>query len=372
MKSIQYSSWFLSVVFLIGTATVSFAGEPDFIRQSIRARGMGNAQTAVANDEMLLYYNPAGLRSLTHNLYELYSFNATTNEDTINLATEDDSVAALGDITGSKIYIESTLLSTSHHNTRWGIAAFGNIVLDLAVHNPIVPYFGIRAFAQAGVLGGIAFSFMDHQLDVGFGFKGVNRSGVVDDLHITDEAIIEAIESDGEETDKLEDKYSSVTAYSSDVGIIYHIDSKYNLYPKLAVVAKNIGGMEFDKAGSVPMTIDLGFSTESELQSFDITCAIDYLDLTNANDIASDAFTIRNLKMGVEVGWEKMYNGHHFVSFRIGRNGPYDTYGLSLNPAWTLLYLIPKIDVVFWSQEIGEFAGDREDKRTTVQLSYMF
>ena len=39
------------------------AAEPAFIRESIRARGMGNAFTAAANDEMLLFYNPAALRS---------------------------------------------------------------------------------------------------------------------------------------------------------------------------------------------------------------------------------------------------------------------------------------------------------------------
>ena len=38
------------------------SSEPNFIRESIRARGMGNAFTAAANDEMLLFYNPAALR----------------------------------------------------------------------------------------------------------------------------------------------------------------------------------------------------------------------------------------------------------------------------------------------------------------------
>ena len=47
------------------------ASEPDFVRESIRARGMGNAFTAAANDEMVLFYNPAGLRSLHYNIYQI-------------------------------------------------------------------------------------------------------------------------------------------------------------------------------------------------------------------------------------------------------------------------------------------------------------
>lgn len=61
------------------------AAEPAFIRESIRARGMGNAFTAAANDEMLLFYNPAALRSVYYNMYEVVGFNTTTNENTINL-----------------------------------------------------------------------------------------------------------------------------------------------------------------------------------------------------------------------------------------------------------------------------------------------
>ena len=61
------------------------AAEPAFIRESIRARGMGNAFTAAANDEVLLFYNPAALRSVYYNMYEIVGFNTTTNENTINL-----------------------------------------------------------------------------------------------------------------------------------------------------------------------------------------------------------------------------------------------------------------------------------------------
>ena len=61
------------------------AAEPAFIRESIRARGMGNAFTAAANDEMLLFYIPAALRSVYYNIYQVAGFNTTYNENITNL-----------------------------------------------------------------------------------------------------------------------------------------------------------------------------------------------------------------------------------------------------------------------------------------------
>ena len=54
-----YSRFLLLLVFFTLDATLVQAAEPSFLRESIRARGMGHAFTAVANDEMVLYYNQA-------------------------------------------------------------------------------------------------------------------------------------------------------------------------------------------------------------------------------------------------------------------------------------------------------------------------
>ena len=65
-----YSRFLLLFVFLTLGATLVQAAEPSFLRESIRARGMGHAFTAVANDEMVLYYNPAALRSVQYNPFK--------------------------------------------------------------------------------------------------------------------------------------------------------------------------------------------------------------------------------------------------------------------------------------------------------------
>ena len=342
------------------------AAEPAFVRESIRARGMGNAFTAAANDEMLLFYNPAALRSVYYNIYQIVGFNTTTNENTINLGKSSSSFSTIGSLAGKKIYNEANLGLLSHVNSRFGWSLFSNGLLDIQVRNPIIPYLETKAYVQTGLAGGMAWSFLDFQLDLGLGVKLVQRSGIDTKLHIFDEAIIEITEDS--KTTKLQKKFASKAAFAPDAGLIYHFDSYHNMEPKVAFSLQNIGGLDFKGAGKVPMTMNIGVSTESEFNGFDMILAADYRDLADSQEMISkgNIMTERNIKIGVEFGWQKLFNGHHLISIRAGRNGPYNSVGWSLN-----LFGF-KIDFAKYSEEIGGYAGELEDKRTSLQVSLIF
>jgi len=342
------------------------AAEPAFIRESIRARGMGNAFTAAANDEMLLFYNPAALRSVYYNMYEVVGFNTTTNENTINLGKSSSSFSTIGSLAGKKIYNEANLGLLSHVNSRFGWSLFSNGLLDIQVRNPIIPYLETKAYVQTGLAGGMAWSFLDFQLDLGLGVKLVQRSGIDTKLHIFDEAIIEFTEDT--KTTKLQKKFVSKAAFAPDAGVIYHFDSYHNMEPKVAFSLQNIGGLDFEGAGKVPMTMNIGVSTESEFNGFDMILAADYRDLADSQGMVSkgNIMTERNIKIGVEFGWQKLFNGHHLISIRAGRNGPYNSVGWSMN-----LFGF-KIDFAKYSEEIGGYSGELEDKRTSLQVSLIF
>jgi len=342
------------------------AAEPTFIRESIRARGMGNAFTAAANDEMLLFYNPAALRSVYYNMYEVVGFNTTTNENTINLGKSSSGFSTIGSLAGKKIYNEANLGLLSHVNSRFGWSFFSNGLVDIQVRNPIIPYLETKAYVQTGLAGGMAWSFLDFQLDLGLGVKLVQRSGIDTKLHIFDEAIIEFTED--QKTTKLQKKFASKAAFAPDAGAIYHFDSYHNMEPKVAFSLQNIGGLDFEGAGKVPMTMNIGVSTESEFNGFDIILAADYRELADSQEMISEGniMTERNLKIGVEFGWQKLFNGHHLISIRAGRNGPYNSVGWSMN-----LFGF-KIDFAKYSEEIGGYAGELEDKRTSLQVSLIF
>ena len=342
------------------------AAEPAFIRESIRARGMGNAFTAAANDEMLLFYNPAALRSVYYNMYEVVGFNITTNENTINLGKSSSGFSTIGSLAGKKIYNEANLGLLSHVNSRFGWSFFSNGLVDFQVRNPIIPYLETKAYVQTGLAGGMAWSFLDFQLDLGLGVKLVQRSGIDTKLHIFDEAIIEFTEDT--KTTKLQKKFVSKAAFAPDAGVIYHFDSYHNMEPKVAFSLQNIGGLDFEGAGKVPMTMNIGVSTESEFNGLDMILAADYRDLADSQEMISkgNIMTERNIKIGVEFGWQKLFNGHHLISLRAGRNGPYNSVGWSMN-----LFGF-KVDFAKYSEEIGGYAGELEDKRTSLQVSLIF
>ena len=212
----------------------------------------------------------------------------------------------------------------------------------------------------------MAWSFMDYQLDVGLGAKLIQRAGIDTKFHVFDEAIIEIQEES--KTTKLEKKFSNKAAVAPDLGAIYHFDSVHNMEPKVAVSLQNIGGLDFEGAGKVPMTMNIGVSTESEVGGFDFIMAADYRDLSNSQNLVSEGniITTRNLKLGAEMGWNRLFNGHHLFSLRAGRNGPYNSVGWSAN-----LFGF-KIDFAKYSQEIGGYGGELEDKRTSIQVSLIF
>ena len=327
---------------------------------------MGNAFTAAANDEMLLFYNPAALRSVYYNMYEVVGFNTTTNENTINLGKSSSGFSTIGSLAGKKIYNEVNLGLLSHVNSRFGWSFFSNGLVDIQVRNPIIPYLETKAYVQTGLAGGMAWSFLDFQLDLGLGVKLVQRSGIDTKLHIFDEAIIEFTED--QKTTKLQKKFASKAAFAPDVGVIYHFDSYHNMEPKVAFSLQNIGGLDFEGAGKVPMTMNIGVSTESEFNGFDMILAADYRDLADSQEMISkgNIMTERNIKIGVEFGWQKLFNGHHLISIRAGRNGPYNSVGWSMN-----LFGF-KVDFAKYSEEIGGYAGELEDKRTSLQVSLIF
>ena len=339
----------------------AFGDEPQHLRQSIRALGMGNAFVAVANDENALFYNPAGLHAIQQHIIEILTLNATVNQNLLDVGKEDsgDQGSAIGKLVGKKIYTEANLGLLSINGPGWGYSVFGNYVLDAKIRNPSVPYLQLQSYLQYGAIGGMAFAFFDETLVAGVNYKVVSRNGIGKDVHIVDFL-------DDDFSSNLEDEFSTKSGASPDIGVTYKLDEYYAWEPKAALVVRNIGGMDFGSSGEIPMTIDVGFATESELAGLDIILALDLIDLTH-EATAYKSFK-RNLKMGFEIGMLKRSNSHHTLSFRAGRNGSYSTWGFSFN----IPYFPMKLDYANWSEEVGNVAGDVEDERQSLQISFNF
>ena len=345
---------------LCGTAASVQAGEYAALRESLRARGMGGAFTAVANDEYALFYNPAGLRSVYYNIFTFFNAASTLNQTTTDFGNEANASSALSSYSGKKMYLEPLDIGLlSFVNSRFGWSLFGNSLLDFQINS--ISGSNVDATFQAygqfgGVLGG-AWSFFDHQLDVGISGKVAYRTGAKSTVTVTEQDFIDAYFSGNTSAleNSIKTSYDNKTAFSADVGMVYHLDSFYTLAPKLGL--SYLGGLDFGGAGKIPGTLNLGASTESEFSGIDIIMAADYVDLLDAQKLKGGKF-----RFGMELGVEKLNNGHHVASFRIGHNG-YLTNGISLN-LWKL-----KIDYAQYSQTIS---SGLEDQRKSLGMSLVF
>lgn len=339
-----------------------FSDEPEHIRQSVRALGMGGAFVAVANDEYALYYNPAGLRSVQQTIVEIVTVGATTNQNLLDLQDVETSntTATFGDLVGKNVYTEINMGAMSITAPGWGYSIFGNLLFNSIINNPQVPYFEMKAYYQYGMVGGFALSFMDEILDVGIAMKSITRNGITKTVHVYDLL-------DDDFADNLEKEFVERNIITHDIGVTYHLDQIANLETRVSYVIRNIGGMDFGSAGQIPMTMDVGIATETEIAGLDFIFAIDYVDL--ANKLTQYQDYLRNLKAGAEVGCFKRSNGHHALSLRLGLNAShYLSAGFSIN----IPGLPIKIDYAAWSEEIGFLAGKIEDKRQSANVSINF
>ncbi|MDH5561307.1 MAG: hypothetical protein OEY59_10700 [Deltaproteobacteria bacterium] len=361
---------FLFGFILSGGFFSAFGDEPQTIRRSLRAIGMGNAFVAVANDESALYYNPAGLNQVKRYITEIVSINGTLNQTNIDLIkkgweasknkTDFDANAFIRDLVGAKLHSDIGLGLFSLTGPGWGYSIYASTYLDMTIHNPTVPYFNAVAFGQFNVHGGFALDFMDEVLDVGLGFKATGRVGAGKSLHI-----FEFVDAQQLQDDLIKDA-EPVLAITPDIGVIYNYDRFFNYETKFAAVIRNIGGMDFGNTGKIPMSIDFGVSTETEQLGFDIIMAADWLDFTYATTERKS--TKRNIKLGAEIGLWKRSNNHHALALRVGKNGVYSSWGWSMNvPLFPVM-----IDYAAWSEEVGAVAGSKEDKRQSLQLSFNF
>jgi len=351
----------LCFIFIISGVFTLYAKEAQTLRQSIRALGMGNAFVAVVNDENALHYNPAGLQSIEQHIFEILTLSGTVNQNFLDLAEEDSENESefIGNLVGQKLYFRGDLTLASVSGPGWGYSLFGGVLFDGEIHNPTVPYIELLTYVQSGVVAGFSQGFLDETLDIGVSFKTISRSGIGKRIQITD-----FVRDDF--GDEIEEEFEEIRQSAPDIGMIYHLDQWYNLQTRLAFVAKNIGGMDFGTTGEIPMTFDLGIATQSELAGIDILMAADFIDITYA--ATEYKSTKRNIKLGMEFGVFKRTNGHHMFSFRMGQNGGYSSFGFSIN----VPYLPLKIDYAKWSEEVGNIAGDVEDKRQALQLSINF
>ena len=327
--------------------------------RGVRPLGMGGAFTAVADDENALFYNPAGLSNQPLRV-EIINFLAEISKDSIDLYediddTDMDETAEVVDLLREHIGEHEKLRIALFPNVIWsvnevgiGVAGIGQVNLGEEIHNPVWPEVETRLVMDYGVLGGVGFEAFIDGLEIGASLKVINRESLMETYTAVDIAA-----EDFE--DRIEDDLESGTGLGIDIGVIYTVENSL-ADVSFGAVVQNIPEMEMGDAEDIKTQINLGIAVEPDLdfESVSLLLAFDYTDI--GSNIGEDNDLPKRLHFGAEVSLDERF------AFRVGLNQGYLSAGLTLD-LWVL-----SLDFATYEEEVGAYAGQREDRRYVAQI----
>lgn len=394
----------LLILLLAGALPAMAAEIPASIRGT-RALGMGDALSAVADDQNIFFYNPAGTVQRTGSLVTLADISATVSKDFLDLATfigdNEDSLKNFDTLTpgeqadlvnkitaemvGLKPTFGASLPNVSYLSgplfggLHWGAGAFGQ-ASGVVGFNPVIIspslYYNVNVDAILPVNLAVKVKhlpFIPGSLGLGANVKFIQRG---------------RIQEDSVDVFAMDD-YSGPPAQMGrgvgmDFGALYKPTARWNV----AATVMDFGGTNikfdeldakdgFDAKASFTEAIsaraNLGVAWTPGhlgLPSFGIPThdrlmlAADVRDIANADSkifenggLADTAGT--HFHLGAEYRW-------WFLRFRAGANQGYFTGGLGVD--WPMV----KLDYAYYADELSLFAGGERHPAHRLSVAFSF
>ena len=380
---------------LLGTSFSSFGitFEYPYLYKDPRVLGMGNAYVAVGGTSSAVFYNPAGLARIDKkagwevdllNVSVAYGKNSISFFNDLMDATDaqdgdyikppdgddgDDQAYAVNQVIdkyqGENLHLEiNNYSSIAKKGEKIGftIGFLGSVINNTIPHQG----FGIEGVIEehlkitGGAILGLSYDLFNGNLNVGASIKGMYRK-VVDHYYTTREIV---------EEDDLGDYTLNVlakdgTAISGDIGIIYNFENfKYLspiawLNPSVGVSILNIGDLDFGDAGKIPMTVNTGLALRPNIPWFKWTLAFDFVDITK--NFEEDDDLGKRIRAGLEVKfWDNKWTT---FALRGGVYQSYPTFGAELRLA------LLRFNFTTYSEEVGAYAGQKEDRRYLINVA---
>ena len=368
--------FFLLFTFL---ATNSWSQELSYIGRSPRAQLMGDAFTAVADDEYTLLYNPAALGrntgvSLTPINLALGGTNALEDLERFkNFPSADPSAIA-----DRILNFPLTLQANGFPGLKmasFGFNLFANSKTNFILRNAIHPTLNLDYRYDRGFITGFAFDIgsgakssrihkssksdvsLGRRLSVGFAVKHINREGINSQFDLFGTTLLNKINSGSTSLASLKEAFgfSKGSGWGYDLGAEYAYSGGPGLFTAgLSIL--DIGGTRFKKTqgtADIPvqeMTINSGVAFKQDFGIFDYTLSADLRPIT------SGVVLSRKFHLGSEISLP-------FVTLNAGWSEGYVSYGGSLK-LWPL-----KLTAGFYGVEIGSQYREQEAKRFILYLS---
>ncbi|MCC7201504.1 MAG: hypothetical protein IT393_02415 [Nitrospirae bacterium] len=343
-------------------AAASFNDYP-FLYKGLRSLGMGSTYTAVGRDAEALFYNPATLYDMG---FQLHIFDPVAEIDSgvtdmaqdvldaMDLDTEKERSDALFDIIdrhqGEPLHVRISFFP--HAAVRnFAVGVLGQGRADIKLHSPLSSAGAVEFHGgyEYGPVAGFSIELPVPGLRVGAGAKYIARSWFNKNFTIADIAS-ESFDFDKEKIDKSD--------ISLDLGVLYNLPLPViqKIKPQVGLSVLDITDLDFGDGGRIPQRVNLGISIQPKVPlASSCILALDYQDISKAFE-QDDSFGKR-LHAGAELGFLK----NHFI-LRGGLNGGYPAFGAEVD-IWLL-----KVSYANYTEEIGVYAGQDEDKRQALQL----
>jgi hypothetical protein len=350
----------LGILLLVVAAAVPgtvLAAETDYFPnyERVRVLGMGGAFTAVADSEDAAFYNPAGLNNLTAGKVTIFDPTIELSREIYDIYKDYDDVNTDNEAQISD-FLKKHVGETSHFRfmltpgyacKNFAFYVLGNGSLEARIRNQADPVADVVAVGDAGGQISGAYAFLNGMIQVGATGRVTKRWSVIKTY--TTRALLD-------NTFSLEDDALKGTGVAFDAGVIVKIPYQaLGFEPSAGLVVKDIGSPGFGDAVGNKQDVRFGLGAKRDFDLGRLTLAAD----------------VRRIGHGGEDFSKKIYVGGEFAFKKILalRAGLYQGY-LSAGAALDLWIL--QVSYATYAAEMGAFAGQADDRRHTVQLSFAF
>ncbi len=351
----------LTVLLLAGRPLDSQA----ILYEGIRPLGMGNAFTAVSDDENAVFYNPAGLSRMPDRV-KIGLVNprislASDSIDFINDAmdTDFDETAEVADLlrqyTGKPQHFSLGFfphLGLNMFDASVLFGVLGHTRMDMEIRNPVWPESHVNLNGDIGpVMGGGMNLPAVEGLSIGMGLKYLYRNSL-NEIYTPAQIASENFE------DTIDDDLNSGSGVSLDIGAIYELPDLIPYVDKTSIglAGLNLPDMSMGSATRIKHQFNTGIAVEKTLLPW---CTV--VGAFDIHDITYSAIDENQLSRRIHMGAELQIP---VISLRTGINDGYVSAG------GTLDLKMFKFDVATYAIEQGAYAGQKDDRRYLAQIFF--
>lgn len=336
----------------------------EFLRQyrGVRALGMGGATSAVVNDESALLNNPAGLGKLRNGYLTLIDPEIEISSS-MGETLGRFQVGGLASLTGSADLSQEMRNTNKNMYSRYSIfpsLVVKNFGIGILMNN-LVSTTGRDNGATVDTLYrndlaffvGYNFNFWEGRIKLGFNLKAINRA----DIDGTYDPLVDSITPASLAREGR--------GFGADVGLLLAAPVRW--IPTLAIVGKNVGGLQFSQAGfsntalrpdNLPQSFDVGVALFPIVDNNTrYTLAFDFHDVTDAYQTLD---TQKRLHAGIEANFSDIL----FV--RAGYNQRSPTVGFEFATGSS------QFQYAYYGEEVGTVSAPATSIRHVFKFAWRY